>query len=155
MVQKAKGKHRLDKFYHLAKEQGLVKAWDENERGGIGKTKSGGDGFFYCCRRRLDAEQAALTSENQCPKKLIPFSLFKKQLYHDNNDSYRSRAAFKLIQLNRQFGILDQCRSVLDLCAAPGENRKFRPQHFFDVFFSLPFLLIIFFFPFHHHKKKT
>ena len=53
-------------------------------------------------------------------KKWLNEFLSDKYVRDANREGFRSRAAFKLLQIDDEFGLLDNCSSVLDLGCAPG-----------------------------------
>ena len=53
-------------------------------------------------------------------KKWLNECLSDKYVKDANREGFRSRAAFKLLELDEEFGLFNNCSSVLDLGCAPG-----------------------------------
>ncbi len=82
--------------------------------------------FLSGCKLRLIARgersRKLRALPNNDDKGMGKSSKDKRDIYYRKakEEGWRARSAFKLLQIDEEFGILGEAKRVVDLCAAPG-----------------------------------
>ena len=66
--------------------------------------------------------QICKANRSLCESKMGKFSKDRRDIYYRRAKElgYRARSAFKLVQIDEEFGLLKDVHRAVDLCAAPG-----------------------------------
>ena len=92
---------------------------DSKKKGGSGGQKNGGLGDI-ASRRRKAVRVKAKSRRTESSRQWLQRHLNDPYVAAAQEQGFRSRAAFKLLQLDEKFGLLKPGLRVLDLGAAPG-----------------------------------